>query len=278
MSVEGVVQSSLMRDERFEQSDGFDEDWFSPAVTWSAGGEEHYAFTGKPAVKMRSAGVLALAAGARYSYCAAGEAPFRSNMIIFPRWIVRAAALSPIENRFGAGAELRTRLFIPDGQTDAFMNAIAARCRRGDRDADWYAEHAVLLYALLLKQQRRAADAQRALGAVKASTRAELARRIERAQHFMLQAYGDPGLDLGAIASAACLSRFHLIRVFKALTGETPMSFLTATRMDAARQLIETARFSVADAATAVGYSGRSAFYRMFKKRFGVAPSALAQR
>ncbi|PQA85828.1 AraC family transcriptional regulator [Hyphococcus luteus] len=273
---EGMVHSGLMRGERFEIAEDYNEDWACASVTWSAGGEEEYRFLGDGAVNVRSAGVLTLARGARYAYAALGDAPFRSNMISFPRWITDAAEDAVLEGEAKpAATRLETRLTRPDAALSALMNAIVARCRSGETDDDWYAEKCALLYAGLIEAQDQRAAARERIEAVKPGTRAELARRAETAKKTILQRFGEHSLALNDIAREACLSPYHLIRVFKAVAGTTPAQFLKHVRMDAALRLLKETRLSTGEIAHAVGYSDRTAFFKAFRKHYGAAPSAM---
>jgi transcriptional regulator GlxA family with amidase domain len=47
------------------------------------------------------------------------------------------------------------------------------------------------------------------------------ALRLARVIKVMLATLDDP-LDLGRLADVACLSRFHFVRQFRALTGDSP--------------------------------------------------------
>jgi AraC-like DNA-binding protein len=274
---EGMVHSAVMCGEHFDMAEVYDDAWAYPAVTWSCGGVETYRLAGKRALSVQPAGVLTIAAGERYAYDASPGAPFRSNMIAFPRWM-RDGATAP-----GDSAELSmdaphliTRLCRPAPQTLSLMAEIAAYCVAGVRNYALYTEQIVLLYARLLKEQRE--NQSGAVTAVKKSTRRELARRIELSAQYILEGYRNPALSTSDIADAACLSRFHLIRTFKDFKGRTPMQYLTATRMEAALQLLHNSEMTIGRIAHAVGYSDRTAFVRAFNRLHGVAPSVVRQR
>ncbi len=273
MSREGLVHSTLMHGERYEASDAFDEDWACPAITWSAGGEELYRLENGKKFSINPSGALTLAAGTRYNYAAGRDMPFYSNMITFPRWMTSAAATPVLDDDLENRWPLSTRMLRPDASTEALMNDVAAHCRSGFNDKAWYVEQLSLLYDKLIDAEHSAASASRQIDAAKPATKKELARRIDRAQQFMLQSYGDADLDLDVIAQAACLSPFHLIRVFKTLTRLTPMQYLTAARMESALRLLRETKMRASDIAALVGFRDRSAFSRAFSKHHGFTPS-----
>ncbi|GJL91296.1 AraC family transcriptional regulator [Hyphococcus sp.] len=278
---EGLVFSGILHQERFDMDGGFNEDLSCAAIAWSAGGAEDYHARGARPVTLRSAGAISLARGARYAYCAKGEAPFRSNMISFPHWITEGANLSALDQPDCVNPDKRnlaTKLLRPSAQAQRLMDAIVQSCRSGASDNDWYAENCALLYEALLDAQDSRAAAEAQLDAVKPSTRTELARRAGLAKSCILQRFGETGLCLKEIAREACLSPYHLIRVFRVMSGATPMQYLALARMDAAMRLLKETRLSVTEIAGRAGYSDRTAFFKAFRKHFGMAPSAVERR
>jgi AraC family transcriptional regulator len=80
------------------------------------------------------------------------------------------------------------------------------------------------------------------------------------------------------LAGAAALSEFHFARNFRATTRLTPYAFVTARRMERARQLLTNTRLSVADIAFRVGYANVAHFREQFVRAFGARPSELRAR
>ena len=275
MSHEGLVHSTLMRGEIYESSDAFDENWACSSITWSAGGEEQYWMKRGGKFSINPAGALTLAAGARYDYAAGRDHAFYSNMITFPRWMTKAASLPLLDDGENDTRRLSTRMLRPDAVTETLMNEIIAKCRRGYSKSEWFIEKTALLYGRLLDAEYDAEKASGNIDAAKPATQKELARRINRAQQFMLQSYRDMGLDLERIAKEACLSPFHLIRVFKTLSGVTPIHYLTAVRLEAALRLLRETKMTATEIAALVGFGNRAAFSRAFSRHHGFAPSAV---
>lgn len=69
------------------------------------------------------------------------------------------------------------------------------------------------------------------------------------------------------------LSRVHLFRKLKALTGLTPSDFIKDFRIKNAQQMLESGKFRVADVAGMVGFQDVQYFRKVFKKETGVSPS-----
>lgn len=78
-------------------------------------------------------------------------------------------------------------------------------------------------------------------------------------------------LDLQALAAAAGVTRFQVIRDFKKLTGSTPATFIRDRRLRRANRLIHEGA-SLADAAFAAGFSDQSHLSRSFRAVHGITP------
>lgn len=78
--------------------------------------------------------------------------------------------------------------------------------------------------------------------------------------------------DLDALATTAGLSRFHFHRVFKALTGITPMAYATARRAQRVRDELKRGS-SVTEAIYNAGFNSAGRFYSQSSKSLGMSPS-----
>lgn len=93
---------------------------------------------------------------------------------------------------------------------------------------------------------------------------AELCRHIERT---------NPPPTLNELAQKAGLSRYHLHRVFKAVTGLTPNDYARAQRAQRLREALPQAA-SVTEAVYDAGYASSSRFYDEADQVLGMTPSA----
>ena len=82
----------------------------------------------------------------------------------------------------------------------------------------------------------------------------------------------DGEIKLDDIAAAACLSKFHFIRLFKASYNMTVWDYINIKRVDAAINLLSTTSDSVINVAIKCGYSTPANFNRIFKKITGTTP------
>ncbi len=93
---------------------------------------------------------------------------------------------------------------------------------------------------------------------------AELCRHIERT---------GPPPTLGELAAKAGLSRYHLHRVFKAVTGLTPSDYARSHRAQRVREALAGAE-SVTQAIYDAGYATSSRFYEESAQVLGMTPTA----
>jgi AraC family transcriptional regulator len=83
----------------------------------------------------------------------------------------------------------------------------------------------------------------------------------------------DTGPSLNEMAATAQLSVYHFARQFKAATGLPPHPYVTARRIERAKQLLQTRPdLSLAEIAALAGFSDQSVFSRHFKRLVGVTP------
>ncbi len=82
----------------------------------------------------------------------------------------------------------------------------------------------------------------------------------------------DGEIKLDDIAAAACLSKFHFIRLFKASYNMTVWDYINIKRVDAAINLLSTTSDSVINIALKCGYGSPANFNRIFKKITGTTP------
>jgi len=78
--------------------------------------------------------------------------------------------------------------------------------------------------------------------------------------------------DVGALQERMAMSREHLYRKLKALTGESPSSLIRIMRLKAAVNLMERGEETITELAMSSGFSSSSYFTRCFKEYYGKSP------
>lgn len=99
-----------------------------------------------------------------------------------------------------------------------------------------------------------------------------LCQQVVQAKRLM-DSEVDGNLTLDAIAQEASFSKFHFIRLFKKLYGQTPHQYLTLVRIEKAKRLLQT-NDCIKDVCFAVGFDSASSFTGLFKKITGSTPKA----
>ncbi|WP_426731344.1 helix-turn-helix domain-containing protein [Myxococcus faecalis] len=119
------------------------------------------------------------------------------------------------------------------------------------------------------------------LGGAPAETRVELSERQARSVARVLRYLEDHVSDdcsLETLASIAGLTRFHFLRVFRAVTGQTPRQWVIAMRLRLAANLLRASRTRVTDIALESGFGDLSHFTMSFTRAFGISPRAYRVR
>ena len=75
------------------------------------------------------------------------------------------------------------------------------------------------------------------------------------------------------IAANAGLSKYHFLRRFKYITGQTPTHYLNALRCEYARSLLASGEYSIKETACRCGFPDTSYFARVFRQYTGLLPS-----
>lgn len=82
-------------------------------------------------------------------------------------------------------------------------------------------------------------------------------------------------VTLDQLSAEAKLSKFHLLRLFKAATGFTPWQYQAQLRIEAAKRLLRAGE-PPSQVADACGFVDQSHFTRMFKNLLGITPAVYA--
>ncbi len=94
-----------------------------------------------------------------------------------------------------------------------------------------------------------------------------------------VRAHLDGDLSLNALARVAHASPYHFHRMFRTETGETLVQFTQRARLERAAYLMKASPDrSLLSIALEVGFSEQSDFSRVFRSRYGIAPSKWDRR
>ncbi len=96
---------------------------------------------------------------------------------------------------------------------------------------------------------------------------------VEQIVSYLKDHYQDK-ISLELLAETIHLSPVYISKIFKSETGDTPINYLISIRLEKAKTMLEAGtRESIQQVALEVGYEDVYHFSKLFKKRFGNAPS-----
>lgn len=189
------------------------------------------------------------------------DAPFDIVQFSIPRRTLEGAAGGV------TSAQLRPP---PPGHHDpaiaALATALLPALEQPARAAPLFVSHAMLaLNAHLLH----------AYGGTSAPTPpGGLAPWQEQRAKELLNAHLDGRIAIAAVAAACRLSPGHFATAFRRSTGCTPTAWVALQRIDRARALLRRRELSLAEVATATGFSDQAHFSRAFARVAGMPPGA----
>jgi len=112
---------------------------------------------------------------------------------------------------------------------------------------------------------------------VRLSNRGLDRRRLTRVKEF-IAANLERELTIAQLAEVASLSQFHFARAFKAAVGQSPHQYVSAYRLDHAKELLTRWDQSLLDIAVALNFSSQANFTRAFRKSTGMTPGQYRRR
>jgi len=86
------------------------------------------------------------------------------------------------------------------------------------------------------------------------------------------------GMPLASLARNVGVSRSHLCRVFRRVTGQSLKAVLTRRRLQAAKEMLRDQRVMIHQVAVRVGYRDMSHFDRVFRRLEGQTPTNYRRR
>ena len=135
----------------------------------------------------------------------------------------------------------------------------------GVEDAEWYEEQFQFLLARMLSHHRELVLRVQRLPVLKTATQREIHRRLGLAVDLVHAGY-DRGIGLADMAEAACLSKFHFLRLFTELQRITPHAYLQRKRAQAAARLLAHSSLTASQVAERVGFNSRSTMARQIRR------------
>lgn len=100
---------------------------------------------------------------------------------------------------------------------------------------------------------------------------------LERVIRIINRDLSKSSLTTEGIAQEVGMSRVHLFRKIKDLTGQSPSVYLRNIRLSKAAEIIASGEATMSDVASAVGFENQGAFSSAFKDLYGMSPTQYKQ-
>lgn len=105
----------------------------------------------------------------------------------------------------------------------------------------------------------------------------DILAHLRRARDYADRNYAAP-LRLEDMAAAACLSKYHFLRLFRVTYGLTPMQYVSQRRIERAQDLLRATNLTVTEVCFAVGFSSLGSFSSRFKEMVGETAGEFQRR
>jgi AraC family transcriptional regulator len=151
------------------------------------------------------------------------------------------------------------------------LRFIRAHVRNGVDDDAWYDEQLHFLLERMLAHRDGVFQRIDSLKLIRSTTRREVYRRVSLATDYLHSNYREQ-IDLDSLCKAACLSKYHFLRLFTLVHGITPHQYLLRKRATAALRLLQTTALEITEIATCVGFTQRHALLRQMRRWTGLSP------
>ncbi|MEK8126521.1 helix-turn-helix domain-containing protein [Paenibacillus filicis] len=137
--------------------------------------------------------------------------------------------------------------------------------REIDRELQEYSNHALFQELILILMKAQAGGKEQ--------------QSIQAVERSISQMEESSTLDytLGQLAEMAGLSARHYSRIFRKLTGQSPIDYLIGLRMKRAKELLAVSDHAVHAVASHLGFRDPFHFSRTFKQQTGASPRLYAQ-
>ena len=115
------------------------------------------------------------------------------------------------------------------------------------------------------------------IGAIKKNNEgylgAEMRRQMQKAYDYILENYRNPKFDYHALCAVTGWKYSYFSELFRKTYHMSPIRLVGEMRMDRARELLITGRYSVGETATMCGFENVYYFSSAFRKKTGFSPT-----
>ncbi len=101
---------------------------------------------------------------------------------------------------------------------------------------------------------------------------------LQKAIDFVKDNLSDADLNIEQMSSALNISRAHLYRKLKGITGQNPTEFIRTIRLKQAAYLLSQEKLNVSEIAYMVGFNSHQYFTNSFQKYFNMSPTEYSRK
>ncbi|MFN6945474.1 MAG: ATP-binding protein [Cytophagaceae bacterium] len=101
----------------------------------------------------------------------------------------------------------------------------------------------------------------------------ELPKLVQATMDFILNHLDNPALNVSLLSDELGVGRNRLQRELKLAVGISPVEFIRSIRLNEAKKMLCSFKYSISEVAYKVGFNNLSYFSRSFKTEFGMLPS-----
>lgn len=95
---------------------------------------------------------------------------------------------------------------------------------------------------------------------------------VESISKYLNENYTDD-ISLYTLSKNMYLSPVYISKIFKEITGNSPINYLILIRLSKAKELLEDSKLSIKTIAKMVGYNDPYYFSKLYKKYYGISPN-----
>ena len=229
------------------------------------GGESGYGVEGKQYL-LQPGDLVLVPQGCIHRPEAEPNAPYERRILyLSPEFLRRAGGSCDLAACFDrAREEFRFVVHPADGTGGAQLTALEHAEREDAFGRELLAQS--LLFQFLIGLNRAMAD-----DLLQYAKPAAYDRKIEAILRYLSEHLTEP-VSIDDLAARFFVSKYHMMRQFRAQTGYTIHGYLTGKRLMRARAMIA-AGTPVLQASEESGFGDYSAFLRAYRKQFGAAPN-----
>lgn len=165
--------------------------------------------------------------------------------------------------------ELLSRIGVYDPQIEAIAQLFQAELAGDDIGGELYIES--LMQVLIIHLLRRYCIFQ---PKIQLSFKDSSSQWLQPVLDY-IHSYLDKPLHLAELAAVAGMSQYHFCRSFRHSIGIAPYQYVLQKRMEKARNLLLSGKYTIAEVSLMVGCADQSRFAKHFKRHFGVTPRAM---